>query len=146
MFVQKTNNTPRIIFPSILRSFEFFPQDGTKKEQRKSEVKKCSSVTQKGHTIPWGSTRSRLSKFRANRHMKVVTSAIRTGRLYSQEIYHVFISVRERVNLGVIVQPEELSQLKVPMTHSGIEPVTSPLAAPPGTTPPPPFQNRERRN
>jgi hypothetical protein len=78
----------------------------------------------KSHYRPWGFQEVDAPRF-DNRHMKVARlSALRSGRLYPQEIFLVLISVRGWVDLRAIVRLEGLCEWKDPVTPSSIEPAT----------------------
>jgi hypothetical protein len=79
---------------------------------------------------PWGLQEVETPRFHHTRHRRVVKLlALCTDHFYPQEIFLVVISVRGWVEPLAIVQLEGLRQWKIPVTLSGIEPVTFQLVA-----------------
>ena len=72
----------------------------------------------------------RIPEFLDNRHINVVRlSALRTGRLYLQEISLVPFSVRDWFDPSAMVWTGGLSKWNIPVTPSGTEPTTFRLVA-----------------
>ena len=88
---------------------------------------KGKAIPLQAWTGPVGSGRVRLPDFKTIGTWR--WSAVRTARLYHQEIFLLLISFRGWVNPRAIVRPERLCQWKIQMTPSGIKPATFWLVA-----------------
>jgi hypothetical protein len=96
---------------------EVTPRRSVAKPERMGSLRIHMVKVKQSYYRPWGFQEVEAPRFQDSRHMRMVgLSALSTGRLYLQELFLVFISVRGWVNPRAIVWLEGLCQWKIPGT------------------------------